>query len=170
MTRRVIEIDSIEDASPRRVVVVRPGYDCIRSPCGKNGCGKDPGANHGIHCDEWIYVVRDEKGDCALTLLVFSGVWPESVPTSARFALKMPRGADLSLHCSFPAEDDDESRECDWVRGGRCWVHASTGLGGMDFVNEFFVKEHGKDQKEPFWRAMEDRFEDWARLAKGSLN
>ena len=72
MTRRVIEIeeliDGIEPALARRVVVARPGYDCISSPCGKNGCGKDPGSNHGIHCDEWIYVARDESGDYALTL------------------------------------------------------------------------------------------------------
>src|SRR5271170_3484345 len=154
---RVIEIDGAESLLTGRRVIVRPGYDCIRSPCGKNGCGKDPGASHGIHCDEWIYVVSSDSDDCALSLLVFSGVWPESVPTSARFAMKMPRGADLSLHCSFPTDDGDESRACDWVRGGRCWLHGGSSIGAMDFANEFFVKEDAKDQKEPFWVAMEDR-------------
>jgi len=169
--RRVIEIDDAVPASPRREVIVRPGYDCIRNPCGKNGCGKSPGAGHGIHCDEWVYLVRGDEGDCTLSLLVFSGVWPVTVPTAALGTIAFPRGADISLHCSFPTGDDDDAgRECEWVRGGRCWLYGSTSLGAMDFMKEFFVMEHGKDQREPFWRAMEDRFTESAGPVRRRLN
>lgn len=171
--RRVIEIEEVEIEeviSPTRQVIVRPGYDCIRNPCGKNGCGKNPGASHGIHCDEWVYVVRGDG--CALSLLVFSGVWPETVPATALGRMAFPRGADISLHCPFPPgwDEDEKSRECEWVRGGRCWLHESSSMLGMDFVENFFIKEHGKDQQEPFWRAMENRFAEWVAPAGGRLN
>jgi hypothetical protein len=166
--RRAIEIEEV--IPPSRQVIVRPGYDCIRSPCGKNGCGKDPGASHGVHCDEWVYVVRDDG--CALSLLVFSGVWPATVPAMSLDSMRFPRGADISLHCPFSPEwdEDEKGRECEWVRGGRCWLHVTTGLGGMNFVNSFFVKEHSKEQQEPFWRAMEDQFKEWVEPVRRRLN
>lgn len=153
-------------------MIVRPGYDCIRNPCGKNGCGENPGAGHGIHCDEWVYVLRSQNEDCALSLLVFSGVWPATVPTASLGTMSFPRGADISLHCSFsPGIDgDEESRACEWVHGGRCWVHESSGLAAMEFMDDFFVKEDGKDQQDPFWRGMEDILELWMPPAKRRLN
>lgn len=169
---RVIEIDNdVGAAPPTRQVIVRAGYDCIRAPCGKNGCGKVPGAGHGIHCEEWLYVIRDV--DCALSLLVFSGVWPVTVPTAPLSGMTFPRGADISLHCPFPPDDgngDGESRECELVRGGRCWVHNSSSLGAMKFMEQYFVAAHGKDQKESFWRAMEDWFSAWVTSARRRLN
>jgi hypothetical protein len=82
----------------RREAIVRKGYDCITNPCGKNGCGTNPGNSHGQHCDDWIYAVCE--GDAALSLTVFSGAYP-------RGTSRPPEGADLSMHTAFPHCEDD---------------------------------------------------------------
>lgn len=135
-----------------------PGWDCIRHPCGKNGCGERPGASHGIHCEDWLYVVSD--GDVALSLTVFSNVYPDSVPEDDRLP-KAPWGADLSLHVGFPlptftAGDDDE---CPWLDGGRCYQggHYSSALQGGEFWEEHAGRDHGFTQPESFWMALEER-------------
>lgn len=143
-----------------------PGYDCIRNPCGRGNCGKTPGGSHGIHCDDWIYVVSD--GDLALSLTVFSGIFPYSVPedTVANLRSIYPMGADLSLHVGFvvPGNDwgDDDGQECPWVAGGRCYhgAYYSTALGARGFWNEHAGRDCGFVQPESFWMAMERAFRE----------
>lgn len=152
-----------------RKTITRPGYDCVRHPCGKHGCGTHPGSNHGIHCDDWVFVVSE--GDLALTLTVFSGIFPASVPIVARRAITYPMGADITLHVGFPSTAEEmlgkESRECEHVSTGRCFgMRFSTSLGARDFVEEWFDKWKGTDQSEMFWLAMERRFADWAKEAR----
>jgi hypothetical protein len=40
----------------------------------------------------------------------------------------------------------------------------------MDFAKSFFAKEHGKEQPEAFWRAMEDKFAEWSVPVKSRIN
>lgn len=115
--------DELKSFGLKRTFFKRPGYDCIRNPCGKNGCGTNPGSGHGVHCEEWVFVVSD--GQRALCLEVWSGIYPDSVPASSVHDMsRYPVGAYLCAHLSFPSERDqvlDAPRECEYVDGGRCW-------------------------------------------------
>lgn len=147
----------------RRTFFRVPGFDCVRNPCGKRGCGTAPGAGHGIHSDEWVYVVSD--GRTALALTVFSGVFPETVPAGTRAEMRryQPTGADLTLHVGFPVRDGAE-HECDLVAGGRCYQGGryTTASGADDFFALHFRRDAGFCQPEPFWLALEQEHAGWA--------
>lgn len=141
----------------RRVSLVQPGYDCVRHPCGRNGCGTSPGANHGIHGDEWHYAVVGDAA--ALSLSVFSHVFPPSVPREPPFRDLPPLGVTLTLHTRFPVEETDvrtgSTAPCTWL--GRCYSDEGSGLEA-----EAFFREHGASayaQPEPFWLALERALE-----------
>ncbi len=143
----------------------RDGYDCIRNPCGKNGCGTNPGANHGIHCDEWRYTVID--GDVAVSLLAYSNVFPPSVPASVSFRDGKPYCADLSIHTAFPLErgevrDPSQASKCEYVTGGRCF-NSSSGTAAEVFAP---LLEKQLEQPEAFWRALEDELVRRAKSAR----
>jgi hypothetical protein len=142
-----------------------PGYDCDRNPCGKRGCGTRPGAGHGIHNEEWNYVIKD--GDVALTLTVGSGVYLDSVPEYQR--THGVRGYDLSLHVDFRVDDGDAGRECTFVPGGRCYqgMRFTTAIGADRFVKEQFVGS-AFEQGEPFWSALEKKCAEWGVEARAS--
>ena len=148
----------------------RPGWDCIRNPCGKNGCGTNPGSSHGIHGDDWVYVVSD--GPFALSLTVFSHQFPATVPpeTVRRLADAGPFGADLSLHVGLPVEDG-RARDCEYVEGGKCYQgHRWSSVSAAD---EFWLDSarpgDSFDQSEGFWRALEQRFEEWRADARQEI-
>lgn len=140
----------------RRQTVVVPGYDCIRTPCGKRGCGTHVGANHGIHNEEWIFAVCD--GDAALTIVVGSGKYPETVP-GAIHGRDKPTATDLALHTAFPVLGEEirepgDGHACEFVEGGRCW---DGGRSSFSWAEEFF-KTYGaatQEQPESFWVALE---------------
>lgn len=143
-----------------RKAIVIPGYNCIDKPCGKNGCGERPGASHGQHCDEWLFVVSDEVGDVALALTVGAGNFP-------RGPRQDPEGYDLSLHVAWPTDrlqirdSTQPNKNCTLVTGG-CFVPYSTALGADEFVAHL-VASANTDQSDSFWLPLEDRF---AQLAK----
>lgn len=145
----------------RRFSHLRPGYDCIRTPCGVNGCGTNPGACHGIHGDEWIYVVSD--GVVALSLTVYSSDFPATVPKDDRG----PMGADLTVHATFPTRIEDVREQstgesCEYVTAGRCFTAGSW----CTRAAAFFTRSgavYGFTQPEAFWLALEA---EWAELAK----
>lgn len=149
-----------------------PGYDCIRHPCGKRGCGTHPGSSHGLHNEEWVYVVKD--GDVALALTVGSRVYPESVPEREEWAREGPQGNDLTLHVGFPVDRDeiagrgDNKAKCELVAGGLCYQSGrwSSSLAARDFVEHHFVIGAGFDQPEFFWRALEVRCAEMGKRAR----
>lgn len=142
-----------------------PGYDCIRKPCGVNGCGTHRGSCHGIHNEVWRYVVID--GDIALALMVGSGVYPETVPEEHRHDPDKPSGDYLFLHIGFPTKREQllpgaaAPEECEYV--GKCY--AGEAGSAARFVEAHFV---GKtfEQPESFWLALEGRCDGLAREAR----
>lgn len=135
----------------------RPGHDCIRHPCGRNGCGTNPGSGHGIADETWQYAVSD--GVVALSLTVGSGSYPESVPPRCLpDEIKVPTGRWLHVHAAFPTDREDVARgklgsECEYVDSGRCFdAHMSA----LDADNLYRVCG-GKsfEQSEGFWEGME---------------
>lgn len=132
-----------------------PGYDC------RTTCAHTPKGDHGIHGDEWIYIVEAEDRKTALALTVFSNKYPPTVDiANLPAALIRPIGADLSLHVSFPTEPDAclstaVGQDCAYVNG-TCHTYYTSALVARDFYTE-----HGGgdvDPTEAFWRALEAVF------------
>lgn len=150
-------------AASRRIAV-RPGWDCERSPCGKNGCGTEAGAGHGIHCDEWVYVIGE--GDLVLTAVVMSGVFPEGTPPLPEEARRMfPMGCDVGLHVGFETRGGSDMREasCEWVGGRPCSYLDYGGLAmGHDLVRRRFNRAIGKDQTDRWWSELERLYVEWS--------
>ena len=137
----------------RRVAVI-PMRDCIANPCGKYGCGTDPGSSHGVHNEEWLFVVGSDAGDFALVLAMGSGVFPRSEP-------QPPSAYDLTSHVGWPTTRDQVRENtprgpCDFVVGG-CYTYSTTGLGACEFADKHFVPEAKTKQPETFWAALEER-------------
>ncbi len=61
----------------QRSITVHKGYDC-RVECLHEYKAAGFGG-HGIHGDEWVYVVKDMDLRCAMELKVFTSVYPDSV-------------------------------------------------------------------------------------------
>lgn len=147
--------------SLRRIVETRPGYDCIASPCGKNGCGTIPGASHGRHGDEWVYTLTD--GEFAVSLVVFTGrLNGVRLPGGIDH---YPVGANLSGHAARPAHEDQireasAGQECTYLDGGRCFDCWSSVLAATEFVKDHGVSAEQRDQTDRFWCALEDRWRE----------
>ncbi len=127
------------------------GYDCIRHPCGKRGCGTQPGASHGICGDRWIYAVTD--GRAALTLEVDSGDYPASVPASS-VTRSQPEGSSLTIHSPFRLHDN-EPDECSRIPAGKCYSDS-----WFSAARKMFA-DHGSptyEQPEALWLALEAWF------------
>lgn len=152
----------------RRGTQVRDGFDCIKAPCGKRGCGERPGSSHGRHGDEWVYSVTD--GEFALTLVVFTNLLRgvEFDGCSAELRNYFPKGAGMYSHSRSPTSEEQiregfTGEKCEFLDGGVCFSGWSTALGG----DEFF-KAHGRnalDQSSEFWRMFEEKW----REARASL-
>lgn len=132
-----------------------PGYDC------RTTCEHEYGGDHGIHGDDWIYVVEAADRKTALVLTVFSHKYPPTVDVANLPAVMIrPVGADLSLHVSLPTTPDacvtpHEGVRCAYVDGG-CHTHYTSALAARDFYTK-----HGNGDVEPteaFWRELEAVF------------
>lgn len=144
----------------KRISRKKEAFDCVRHPCGKNGCGTNPGKSHGIHCEEWIYAVVGP--DVAVELLVFSGVWAPSVPSSIadrmRDGERYPWGVQLTTHARFPLDVSSlksiASQECHLL--GSCRYSETTSISySSQLVEDVFDKAAGFEQPEPFWAELE---------------
>lgn len=146
----------------KRHTHLRPGYDCLTTPCGQNGCGTRPGSNHGQHCDDWEYVVSD--GEIALGLTAYSGKSP-------RGPARAPEGVTLSLHACFPssreqAANEERAQECEWLDGGQCFSAGHW----FGLASEFWTRAHTEDafeQGEAFWLALEGLWSELSAKARG---
>lgn len=142
----------------RRISGVTPGYDCIRNPCGRNGCVAPDGV-HGIHSDEWNYVVTD--GEFALSATIFSGTYPETVPLHHILGLGQPKCAGLFKHSLHYHEErhiqyGPTARECEWIGDGSQPCFGSSAF-GLLWSDEWF-KKYGVphfEQTESFWVELE---------------
>lgn len=147
-----------------RVSFVSPGHDCIRHPCGKYGCGTNAGNNHGIHYDEWNYVVSD--GQVALHLCVSSWVFPASVPLDDHLCSKTPEGMFFQVHRSFPTcreeVKDQDQHKCEFVTSNRCFTDEPQYLRSEALHKELDAAPKF-EQEEPFWLRLEAA---WEKLAK----
>lgn len=143
----------------KRISRKKAAFDCTRNPCGKNGCGTNPGKSHGIHCEEWFYAVVGP--DVAVELLVFSGVWAPTVP--AAMAIRMngdryPWGVQLTTHARFPLDVESlksiTSSECHLL--GSCrWSDTTSVSYSAQLVEDCFDKAKGFEQPESFWLELE---------------
>jgi hypothetical protein len=153
-------------ARQREAVVIRktiviPGYDCISKPCGRNGCGERPGANHGQHCDQWIFLVSDEAGDVVLSLRVSAGNFP-------RGPVRPPASHDITLHVGWPTNrdqvrDSSEACPCKWVTSGKCFCPYDSPSDAHQFEQHLDLKCSHDNQPESFWLALEERFTSLAK-------
>lgn len=154
------------DAELRKIMVVRPGWDCIRQPCGKNGCGDRLAANHGVHCDEWIYGLTD--GQIAIVGLVWTDRFPATVPPHQQWRPGL-RGVSVGAHLNFRLashEDDEPQYECDWLDSRRCYQEPF-GLLHANPTFQSFGPLNQPEQPPSFWDAFRryyvERREDLAR-------
>lgn len=95
----------------QRIVRVRPAYDCIVQPCGRNGCGERPGASHGRHNAEIHFILRSERAEIVLS--VGTGWDLPETPRNMRssHALRdLPRGMGVDFHSADPQYDGQEPR------------------------------------------------------------
>lgn len=160
-----------------------PGYACLYAPHGScPGYPRDDGRNHGIHGEEWIYVVRADDGLTALALTVYTDILPDIVPAAHQEAWRWdswehrPRtlaerrhGSDLTLHVAFPyyvEGPDAERRHPAPVRGNRpceilqqpvCESSITIGLGAHEFWSQHGdPRQHEQDSA--FWQPFEACF------------
>lgn len=144
----------------RRTWFKTEGWDC------RAECKHTPNGDHGIHCEEWIYVVHAEDNRTALSLTVNTGKYPASVQQSN----KAPWGTDVTLHASFPAEKEslhDEWRgmACSFVDPPYCETHATSCL-KADELWKRFGNNAQIEQSEQFWAALEALFWAWNDKAR----
>jgi hypothetical protein len=144
----------------------RPGWDCINAPCGKRGCGTNPNANHGIHCEEWYYAVISDECDVATSLTMTTKFYP---PTTDEWRTQNanPRAFDLTTHVNFhiareSVRDDSGWQDCSLVKGDRCQIFHTTSIGAEPF-NQYLDFDH-YEQSEMFWMKLEELHEE--RVAK----
>ncbi len=137
-------------ANLTRTSRLTPGYDCIRHPCGKRGCGTNPGSSHGICSDQWCFVVSD--GHSALTLEVSSGKYPDSVPATVK---REPEGATLTIHSPVPLHEGNSADECERIPGGKCYSD-----GWFGAARDMFLESGAPtfEQPEKLWLALEAWF------------
>jgi len=93
----------------KRIVRVTPAYDCAVRPCGKNGCGERPEANHGRHYAELHMILRAERAEI---IFVASTGWslPET-PKMVRTSEGKLRGACVEFHSADSQWEGHEPRE-----------------------------------------------------------
>lgn len=119
----------------------------------------DPGYadRQGRRSEYWVYVVGQDS-NAALTLSVRADKYPDDFPTEGK-----PDASDLSLHVNYVTDREQVRRSsrpttpCSAVAGGKCFVPHTTGIGASAFFKEHWSPEHGYEQPESFWLAMEAR-------------
>lgn len=157
-----------------------PGYDCLYRPCEKTPpC--TPGNSHGIHCEEWCYGVVAEDAQTALTLLVYSGIYPDSIPHAhwrdGRPVPEKPVGAGFFFHQAFPSQEEEirtgdlGTDDCELVKP-RCYRRSFSIL----YADEFWQRYHvflgprrgplAPEQGERLWKALEEQFAKWDTAAR----
>lgn len=142
-----------------------PGWDCIRKPCGKSGCGEHMNANHGAHNDMWEFAVID--GDVAIHLVVDSGVYPETVPLGNR-GRQQPEANYLWTHHSFPILRgdvlSDGNSTCAYLKP--CFGGDGSSEAARRLFEKHFVTAAGFDQPGSFWEALEHECAEAGKLLR----
>lgn len=169
-----MERQHLHDHDPhmiQRSITTIPGYDC------RTVCLHKPKGKHGIHNDEWLYVVKDMDAHCALELTISTNIFPDTVETHhvSRNPSRTHTGMNLSRHFAHPTDRDQVlsvPEPCAYI--GKCYV-ATWGLRADTFAKNHFISAHGREQQELFWRAFESDLREEiavchaARLVDGDL-
>ena len=115
-----------------RIVEMEPAFD-KRHP--------DPNKNYGIHGMGLRFVLKGEKGATNFTVYtnwhlphVADELWSRPEP---RFLLE-PMGADIGYHDTKPHYDGQDTMDCTYVEGGKCYYDGSS-LSASEFMPEFLA-------------------------------
>lgn len=119
---------------------VRPGYDC-REKCEHGKTGSD--GQHGIHGDEWCYILRHERASLVLRLgtAFLRGAVVALLAKSMDHHSSLS-GSDLTLHTEFVTDVEDirtppEPDDCPYTISGKCMAcPRSTALGADDLLEK----------------------------------
>lgn len=141
-----------------------PGHDCIYARCTKTpSCQSEaPGSmdhlkrtSHGIGSDRWLYMVIADDKSCAVSLVVSSGDYPSSIPSShfSEYDSAAPHASALTHHSRDAFHCGEKHENCNVLESELCYFDTS-----FTFADVLFQK-HGSDQfaqTEEFWRALEN--------------
>lgn len=156
-------IDWKESKTPglRHALITTPGYDCRAGRCTHKAKG-----GHGVHNEEWIYVVSN--GEAAINLIVSSGIYPATVK---HIEIQAPEGVCLGLHVPWAVIEDD-------IRSGSagepCAFIDRPCFSDIGFLraeavfNKYFSRSHDKNQPESFWIGLEREFKELLDQARAT--
>lgn len=149
-----IELEGKGLAAMERISFKQPGFDCRKK------CKHTPKGDHGIHCEEWFYAVRE--GDFALSITVYSPNWPDTVEpeTVQRLNKFLPEATCLSMHHAKPEYLGEDEQPCQFVEGGTCYGNYTRFGLDVDRFWKAHARSSGFEQPESFWKAMERRFQE----------
>lgn len=140
-----------------------PGFVCAvdHPQC----VGKPSGQQHGVHGDEWMYIVR--SGDFALALTVYTDDYRDGKLPGYPFSWRDgPEGADLSLHAPFPTYDESPNK-CGFVRSGSCFRAWSGALVARNFWRDWSDRERF-EQRDMFWGGLRIRLDELTKHAQAT--
>lgn len=138
---------------PKRSSNKIPGWDCPNGNCAKPGCTT---RTHGIHAEEWVYVLTSADKETVGTLTVNSQqhLQREAPP-------RVPDPRDITLHVAFNYRHNGELREA--TRSACCWLDNRPGnCEKTSYLDAEPVWAAGNkttfEQGEEFWLAFEEWF------------
>ncbi len=125
-----------------------PGYDCLHAPCNHATKGE-----HGIHGEEWWYVVKD--GDRAVAVSLMTENFPPTVPLwKVRGG---PAAGPVSFHREWQEHEHENQQRCEWVTGGKCYSDYGFVLGDEVWSSGDTSRF---EQGEGFWTILESYLPD----------
>lgn len=148
----------------KRESIRTPGWDCIFASCTEEDpCQTEPPLavsrasprNHGIHGEEWRYLVTDDDRQFAISLTVFTDILPPSVPPDHHDRSNEPlaerrRGVDLTLHIA-----QKTGQPCNYVATGFCDHSYTSGI-QADALFRSFGDPTEFEQPERLWHRLEE--------------
>lgn len=158
-----------------RQVDVHPAHDCIAHPCGKRGCGTNPGSSHGIgSCKISFYLIAGDRS-AAVQFVVGTGWYltdttqrlladPKNHPTqfspgSEWFSIMTPRAWDLGYHSPFPMYESHtpmQNGACHLI-GRTCYYDGSSLNAEAPWE---ILLNHGTGGEDGLWAYLETYFHE----------
>lgn len=132
-----------------------PGWDCRNGNCVNPSCTT---RTHGIHNEEWVYILTSADKATVGTLTVNSRDYPATVAPDPR----SPEAKDLTLHVAFNYRDKNldlhqaTRSACCWLdnRPGNCEKTSYLDAGPVWAAGNKTFFEQGEE----FWQAFEKWF------------
>lgn len=140
----------------RREVAFEPGHPW-------NTRNNPPSSNYGRGSLKIRFLLHGPKG--SVQFLWSTGVTPERTSEIDRWGTReewmhsAPMGFDVGYHADEPQYDEQESYDCTYRPGGKCYYDGS-GLAGEEFLRVFLTE--GEDA---MWGALRERYALWFEKA-----